>query len=154
MEYVKSNKGGFKLLYDNYYGKMVQFVGNVYANPNGFFENHQPTRSYTGNHCTISKLCTRETMKFLKNETQKFYSGGFCPGVFVLGVFCPGGFVGGFMYGGFCPGGVCPRTDIVNHSVIDSTAGCSSLLTENGLHSLHVSWMTSICEVAAIKQYR
>ena len=39
-------------------------------------------------------------LKFLKNETQKFYSGG----VFVLGGFCSGAvFVGGFMSGGFCP---------------------------------------------------
>ena len=30
----------------------------LYANPNGFFNNHQPTRCYTGNHCTIRKLCT------------------------------------------------------------------------------------------------
>ena len=34
-------------------------------------------------------------MKILKNETQKFYSGGFC-----LGGFCPGD-----LSGGLCPGG-------------------------------------------------
>ena len=54
MEYVKSNKGGFKLLYDNYmYVKKKLF----------FFKNHQPTKGYTGKHCTISKLCTWETIK-------------------------------------------------------------------------------------------
>ena len=34
--------------------------------------------------------------------------------------------------------------DIMNHSVLNSIAlthGCSSLLTENGLHLLHFSWM-------------
>ena len=68
----------------------------------GFFKNHQPTIGYTGNYCAISKLCTWETIKiFLKNETQKFYSGGFSS----FGVF-----VQGFFVGGICPGGFCPRT--------------------------------------------
>ena len=40
-------------------------------------------------------------MKFLKNETQKFYSGGFWLGGLCLGVFC---------LGGFCPGVFCPDT--------------------------------------------
>ena len=47
--------------------------------------------------------------------------------------------------------------DIMNHSVLNSlalTQGCSSLLTENGLHPLHYSWMNSICDVAAIRQHR
>ena len=47
--------------------------------------------------------------------------------------------------------------DIMNHSVLNSIAlnkGCSSLLTENGLHLLHYSWMKSICDVAAIRQHR
>ena len=43
--------------------------------------------------------------KFLKNETQKFYSGGFCPEGFVQGVLSRG-----FLSGGICPGGGCPRT--------------------------------------------
>ena len=60
MEYVKSNKGGFKILCNNYI-----FVKQK------VFKNHQATGGYTGNHCTISKLCTWETMKFLRNETQK-----------------------------------------------------------------------------------
>ena len=34
------------------------YIGRLYANPNGFFLNHQLTRGYTGNHCTIRKLCT------------------------------------------------------------------------------------------------
>ena len=50
------------------------------------------------------------------------------------------------------------KTDqvIMNHSGLNSIAlthGCSSLLTKNGLHSLHVSWMNSVCDVAAIKQH-
>ena len=40
-------------------------------------------------------------MKILKNETQKFYSGGFCPGGFCLG---------GFLSEGICLGGFCPGT--------------------------------------------
>ena len=76
MEYVKSNKGGFKLPHDSY------------MSSKRFFKNHQPTRGYTGNHCIISQLCTWETMKILKNETQKFYSGGF-----LSGGFCRGGVV-------------------------------------------------------------
>ena len=47
----------------------------------------------------------------------------------------------------------------MNHSVLNSIAlthGCSSLLTENGSHPLHFSYMnsTGICGVAAIKQHR
>ena len=72
----------------------------LYANPNGiFFQNHQPTRGYTGNHCTIRKLC-------LKNETQKFYSGGYCPGGFCLGGFLSEEFCRGYMSRGFLSLGV------------------------------------------------
>ena len=40
-------------------------------------------------------------MKILKNETQKFYSGGF-----LFERFCLGGFLsGGVLSGGICPGG-------------------------------------------------
>ena len=62
-----------------------------------FFKNHQPTRCYTGNHCTISKYALEKPWKFLKNETQKFYSGGFCPGGFCLGGFCRGVYVRGVL---------------------------------------------------------
>ena len=42
--------------------------------------------------------------KFKKNETQKIYSGGFCPGGFCFGDFCAGGFCRGlYVTGGFCP---------------------------------------------------
>ena len=61
----------------------------LYANPNGFFTNHQPT----GNHCTISKLCTWETMKIFKKRNTKILLWG----VFVLGGLCPGAFVRGFL---------------------------------------------------------
>ena len=47
--------------------------------------------------------------------------------------------------------------DIMNHSVLNSlalTQDCLSLLTENGLHPLHYSWVNSICDVAAIRQHR
>ena len=43
--------------------------------------------------------------------------------------------------------------DIMKHSVLNSialTRDCSSLCTENGLHSLHYSW---ICEVSAIRKH-
>ena len=50
-------------------------------------------------------IALEKPYKLLKDETQKFYSGGFFRGVFVLGC-CPGGFVGDT-----CPGGFCPRTD-------------------------------------------
>ena len=63
------------------------------------FKNHQPARGYTGNHCTISKLRTWETIKIFKNETQKIYSGGFL---------CEGFLSWGFLSGGLCPAGFCP----------------------------------------------
>ena len=43
--------------------RTIFLMFRFYTNPNNFFKNHQPTRGYTGNHCTISKLCTWETMK-------------------------------------------------------------------------------------------
>ena len=51
------------------------------------------------------------------------------------------------------------KTDqgIINQSVRNSlalTQGCSSLLTENGLHPLHYSWMNSICDIAVIRQHQ
>ena len=45
----------------------------------------------------------------------------------------------------------------MNHSLLESIAlthDSSSLLNENGLHSLHFSWMNSICNIVAIKQHR
>ena len=72
MEYVKSNKGGFKLLYDNYRCMWSR----------RFFKNHRPTRGYTGNHCTISKLCTWETMKSFKKWNTK---------ILLWGISAPGG---------------------------------------------------------------
>ena len=46
----------------------------------------------------------RKHENFLKHETQKFNSGGFCPGG------CLRGFLSrGFLLGGLSPGG-CPRT--------------------------------------------
>ena len=89
MEYVKSNKGGFKLLHDNY----------MYVKQK-VFKNHQPTSGCTGNHCIISKLCTWETMKILKKWNTKILlwgvlSGGFCLGGFCLGDFCRGVYVRG-----------------------------------------------------------
>ena len=65
---------------------------NQYTNPHGFFKNHQPTRGYTGNHCTVSKLCTWETMKIFKNRNTKILLWGFLSG---------GGFVLGYMSGVF-----------------------------------------------------
>ena len=53
--------------------------------PKRFFKNHQPTRGYTGNHCTIRKLCTWETMKILKKwNTNILLREVFVWGVFVL----------------------------------------------------------------------
>ena len=89
--------------------KWCSFFGNVYANPNGFFKNHQPTRGYTGNHCTIS-MHLRNHENFKKMKHKNFTLGGICPGGSVLGGFYPGFFVGGFMSGGFSPRGFCPRT--------------------------------------------
>ena len=75
--------------------------------PNGFFKNHQPTRGYTGNHCTISMYTLEKPWKFFKNETQKLYSGGFLSGGFLSwGVFVWGVFVGGFMSQGVFVRGV------------------------------------------------
>ena len=81
--------------------------------PNGFFKNHQPTRGYTGNHCTISNYVLEKPRKVLKTKHKNFNLGGFCPGVFVLEGFCPGGFCRVVsVRGGFCPGGFCPRPSL------------------------------------------
>ena len=47
----------------------------------------------------------------MKNETQKFYFGSFCPGGFVWGLF-----VGRLCPGDFGPAGFCPRTIVVTCS--------------------------------------
>ena len=53
--------------------------------PKCFFKNHQPTRGYTGNHCTISNLCTWKTLKIFKKwNTKILLWGDFVLGVFVL----------------------------------------------------------------------
>ena len=51
-------------------------------------------------------IALEKPYKLLKDETQKFYSGGFLPGGF-----CLGGVVRGVLSGDTCPGGFCPRTD-------------------------------------------
>ena len=69
-----------------------------------FFKNHQPTRGYTDNQCTISKLCTWEAIKILKKmKHKKNCLGGVIQGVFVLGGFCRGIYVQGVLSGGICP---------------------------------------------------
>ena len=78
MEYVKSSKGGFKLLYDNYM-YMKQKVLKTTSLPEVILVTIALSVSYA----------LEKPWKFLKNETQKFYSGrgfvrGVLSGVFVL----------------------------------------------------------------------
>ena len=51
--------------------------------------------TYLRLYWTVVTIALEKPWKFSKNETQKFYSGGFCPEGFCLGGFCPGIFVGG-----------------------------------------------------------
>ena len=69
-------------------------------------KNHQPTRGYTGNHCTIRKLCTWETMKMFKKWNTKILLWGFLSGGFLSWGFCLGGFYRGYMSRGFLSRGV------------------------------------------------
>ena len=65
--YLDSNQRIKNIVQDYHNRDIMQYLWGLahntshvrlYANPNGFFKNHQPTRGYTGNHCTIRKLCT------------------------------------------------------------------------------------------------
>ena len=102
MEYVKSNKSGFnKLLYDNciYVKQKVLKNGAVCWEPNSFI-----LKTTNLPEVILVTIALEKPRKSLKNETQKFYSGGFCLGGFCLGGLSWGFLSVGYLLGGFCPG--------------------------------------------------
>ena len=78
------------------YGKMVRFVGNVYAPQTVFLKTTNLLEVILVTIALLVSMHLRKHENFLKNETQNFTLGGFCLGGFLSWVV----FVGGFCLGG------------------------------------------------------